>query len=72
MNKFHIYVVINTLIFYVILKSYKSSVNKKDNNSRLIYLLYIPGLLYSTYYLINNTEYITEKIKRVYPDSISS
>lgn len=72
MYKFHVFVLVNTIVFYLILKAYKSSVSNNTDNSRLIYLLYLPALLYTTRYLLHNTDYITGITKRVYPDSVSS
>jgi len=72
MYNFHIYTLINTVIFFLMLKSYKRNITNNSDNSRLIYLLYLPILLYTTRYLLYNTTYMTESIKRIYPESMSS
>lgn len=74
MYKFHIFVLVNTLIYYVILKTYKNSVKNNLDNSRLLYILHIPALLYGTYYILYNTDLITSSNipNRVYPNSVSS
>lgn len=51
---FHLFVFIATIIFYIIFKIHKTQVqnNKSQNKSFLIYVLFIPALLYFTQYYI--------------------
>ena len=74
MNKFHIFVLVNTIVFYFVLKRYKREVLSNDN-SRLIYLMYTPTLLYSSYYLFSNLDAfkpIAQNALKEFPKSISS
>ena len=54
---FHLFVAITTFAFYIVLKSYKYSLlnnnskNKSKNKSNLIYILFIPTILYITHFL---------------------
>jgi len=52
---FHIFVAITTFVFYVYLRIYKSSVklNQKKNktSSNLLYVLFLPTILYLTHLL---------------------
>jgi hypothetical protein len=50
---FHVFVLISTIAFYIILKLYKSSVlyTKNKKKSNFIYVLFAPVLLYLTHYL---------------------
>ena len=51
---FHIYVLIATIIFYVIFSFYKYQVqNESKKRSILIYVLLIPCLLYLTKFIFN-------------------
>lgn len=60
---FHVFVFIATVIFYIIMKMYKKSIEKNrkrnKNSSNLIYILFVPFLLYLTHFMFNfknNTE----------------
>jgi hypothetical protein len=52
---FHIFVLIATIIFYVIFRFYKYQVQNESNKKKsfLIYVLLIPGLLYLTKFIFN-------------------
>jgi len=52
---FHIFVLIATIIFYVIFRFYKYQVQNENNKKKsfLIYVLLIPGLLYLTKFMFN-------------------
>lgn len=54
---FHLFVFIATIIFYIIFKIYKSQIQntKNKNKSFLIYVLFIPALLYLTDFIFNIT-----------------
>lgn len=54
---FHIFVAIITFVFYVFLRIYKSSVtlNKKNKtSSNLLYVLFLPTVLYLSHLLFYN------------------
>lgn len=54
MYNFHVFVLSSTILFYVLLRSYRSSVESnnttKKRHSNLIYILFIPITLYVFYY----------------------
>jgi hypothetical protein len=54
---FHLFVFIATIIFYIIFKVYKTQIQntKNKNKSFLIYVLFIPALLYLTDFIFNIT-----------------
>lgn len=56
---FHVFVFISTIVFYIVMKMYKialikSQRKKKNNNSNLIYILFVPALLYLTHFIFLN------------------
>lgn len=55
---FHVFVFISTIIFYIVMKIYKASIiksqRKKKHNSNLIYILFVPALLYLTHFIFLN------------------
>jgi|694.fasta_scaffold15747_3 hypothetical protein len=57
---FHIFVAITTFVFYVFLRIYKSSVtlNQKKNktSSNLLYVLFLPTILYLTRLMFYNKD----------------
>ena len=62
---FHIFVAIITFVFYVFLRIYKSSVQNKKNktSSNLLYVLFLPVILYLTHFLFYNKNInIEEKV----------
>lgn len=83
---FHVFVLLSTLLYYLLLRSYKNSViadkSKIRKKSNLIYLLFLPILMYIFYYLflkreqksINITEQMSSEdlMSRPYPDTMSS
>ena len=59
---FHIFVLVSTIIFYVILRLYKSDIQnaKKQNKkggSNFIYVLFVPVMLYILNYMYKIKEY---------------
>lgn len=52
-NNYHIFVVITTIIFYIFLSSKKKDAN--ESNSNIMYLLYVPAILYGGYYFFYST-----------------
>jgi hypothetical protein len=52
---FHIFVLISTVIFYIIFRFYKYQVQNESNKKKsfLIYVLLIPSLLYLTKFMFN-------------------
>jgi len=86
---FHIFVLICTILFYFILYFFKKSTSddKKKSGSHLLYVLYVPFILYISNYLFsieyidsgdisstvsNNKTEITELLTSPYPVSTSS
>jgi uncharacterized membrane protein len=62
---FHIFVAIITFVFYIFLRIYKSSVQNKKNktSSNLLYVLFLPVILYLTHFLFYNKNInIEEKV----------
>lgn len=51
-NNYHIFVVITTIIVYIFLSSKKKDENETSN---IMYLLYIPAILYGGYYFFYST-----------------
>lgn len=51
--QFHLFVVLATISFYLLLRQFKNDVEKHKRSSRLIYILFVPALLYVSYYLCN-------------------
>lgn len=56
---FHLFVFISTFVFYVIMKMYKISVERqmksKRKKSNLVYILFVPALLYLCYFMYIDT-----------------
>lgn len=56
LNNYHLFVLVSTLIYYIVLRFYKRNVllqaKRKDNtSSNLIYITFVPILLYITRFL---------------------
>jgi len=49
-NNYHIFVVITTIIFYIFLSSKKKDTNETNTDTNIMYLLYVPAILYGGYY----------------------
>ncbi len=64
---FNVFVFISTIVFYIVMKMYKTSIiknqKKKKNNSNLIYILFVPGLLYLTHFIFFNPNKILLKTR---------
>lgn len=91
-GNFHIFVLVSTLVYYILLRLYKRSVLQQRKNgsetSNLIYVLFIPCLLYLTRFIffksqITNNYYgsiqggsgatvVDRYIKTPYPESTVS
>ncbi len=65
---FNIFVLISTIIYYIVLRIYKSNIIRESSNSNFIFVLYVPIVLYICYYFFTCKNEINEKII----DSISS
>lgn len=53
-NNFNVFVLVCTILFYVMLRYYKHSISMPQNANRrsnLIYISFVPFVLYSSYYL---------------------
>ena len=66
---FHIFVIIATIIFYIILRFYKSSVlyqRRTKQSSNFIYVLFLPAILYLANFMYKCTDAeVTENIKQI-------
>ena len=61
LNNFHIFALVSTIIYYILLRFYKRSVisqqkNKVKDSSNLIYVLFVPALLYLTRFIFFRTQ----------------
>jgi hypothetical protein len=54
---FHVYVIISTLCFIVLLRTYKSHIEKhkgtKKKSSNFVFVLFIPIVLYTSFYFFS-------------------
>lgn len=52
---FHIFVFVSTVIYYIVMKMYKISIEKqlknRNKSSNLIFVLFVPALLYLTHFM---------------------
>ena len=76
MENFHVFVVISTVAFYYLLRRYKQVIQKqtkyKTQKSRnFIYVLFVPVVLYLTYYLFGGSGSGQELSVDKYSDSIA-
>jgi len=78
MQRIHIYVIVVTLIFYALLKHFKQSCqslhNKKQQKSNLVYLLFMPIVLYAGYYfkIFDSLSFSPQTVQTPKSDSILS
>jgi hypothetical protein len=85
MLNFHLFVVLSTLAFYILLKLFKGQIaqsNKtsKRKQSNLIYLTFVPILLYITQYLYFHKDVslqtvdtdVTTSLPVPYPENLST
>lgn len=62
LNNFHVFVLISTIVYYILLRFYKRSVllqqkkNDTKDSSNLIYVLFVPVLLYLTRFIFLKTQ----------------
>ncbi len=63
---FHLFVLIATIVFYIILRFYKHTVkNEKKNGkpkSNFIYILFIPIILYLTRFMYDENKLVLDKL----------
>lgn len=68
---FHIFVAIITCIFYIFLRIYKSEIiskntdNKNKKSSNLLYVLFLPAILYLTNFMFYKQNNLIGEIKVV-------
>ena len=55
-NNFHLYVIFVTVIYYFLIKKYRS--NPKSRWMFILNIIYIPAILYVIAYLLTNTNFI--------------
>jgi hypothetical protein len=49
---FHMFVLISTVVFYILLKIYKKSINKRNKRkSNLVYVLIVPAIMYLYHFM---------------------
>ncbi len=67
---FHSFVAISTVCFYIVLRMYKSDIEKQNQNN-FIYVLFVPSVLYLAYFLFLNKSNAVEMTNKQYtlPDS---
>jgi len=67
---FHIFVAIITCVFYIFLRIYKSEIiskntdNKNKKSSNLLYVLFLPAILYLTNFMFYKQNNLIGEIKR--------
>lgn len=72
---FHLFVLLSTIAFYILLKLYKSSITTKNKNyphtpkknSNLFYILFIPAILYLAKYMYWGDQFTQNSIKQITP-----
>ena len=70
---FHIYVLITTVLYYIVLKMFKKeSSNETKKTNYFIYILFVPILLYITRYIYFLTSKDIETVQIKKPSTISS
>lgn len=53
---FHIFVLISTIIFYVVLRMYKRNVKEQNvGKSNLLYVLFLPFIMYLYHFMYRNS-----------------
>ena len=61
---FHLFVVIVTIIFYIVLRFYKYNVQQEKrfdkSKSNFIYILFVPAILYLTQFMYINKQQISQ------------
>jgi hypothetical protein len=72
----HLFVIVSTILFWLLLKNYKSHIQSSQNKSNFIYVLFVPILLYTLYMNTNiniNECHISTQSSELapFPDSIS-
>lgn len=69
---FHAFVFISTIVFYVILRSYKKKEPEHKKTSNLIYVLLVPVILYGGNYFLYKKDNIPLSLNNNVPSSTSS
>lgn len=63
LNNFHVFVLASTLLYYILLRMYKknviSQIKENGETSNLIYVLFVPVLLYTTRFLFLKSQIIS-------------
>ncbi len=56
---FHIFTIVATILFWLLLKSYKSSIsgNNGKSKSNFVYVLFVPIILYIMFFWIHKPNY---------------
>lgn len=51
----HAFIGLSTLVFYVVLRMYKSSIKRKQRNN-MIYVFFLPLVMYTMHFMFGNKE----------------
>lgn len=75
---FHMFVLISTVIFYILLRIYKKSINKgKKKQSNLIYVLIVPLMMYLYHFMyiekdVRQVDNVIDKLETVVQSTLPS
>lgn len=77
MYNFHVFVGVSTIIYYIVLRSFRGSLNankprRKKKESKLAYVMYLPLVLYLCYYLFINNPPKTKIQRRTLSSSVDT
>lgn len=56
---YHYFVLITTIIFYIILRMYKHQIKTESKNSNLVYVLFVPVILYLAQFMYDRNDFST-------------
>lgn len=81
MYNIHAFVLVASLIFYGMLRLYKNDIERKDSKSKLVYVLFVPVVMYTCHYLFPSSNGASspdtgsvvsnDVMTSPYPDSVS-
>ena len=53
---YHYFVLIITIVFYIILRMYKHQIKTESKNSNLVYVLFVPVILYLAQFMYDRND----------------
>ena len=69
---YHYFVLITTIVFYIILRMYKHQIKTESKNSNLVYVLFVPVILYLAQFMYDRNDFSTVVYNRpIKADSIT-